>query len=48
MAPRSPLEILAQPDDATCGPTCLHAVYRHFGDALPLDSVIVTPPPSPL
>jgi len=40
MQPRSPLEILAQPDDATCGPTCLHAVYRHFGDPLPLDSVI--------
>lgn len=40
MHPRSPLEILAQPDDATCGPTCLHAVYRHFGDPLPLDSVI--------
>jgi hypothetical protein len=37
---RFPLEILAQPDDATCGPTCLHAVYRHFGDALPLDGVI--------
>ena len=34
------LEIEVQPDDATCGPTCLHAVYRHFGDALPLDSVI--------
>jgi len=40
MPPRSPLQILAQPDDATCGPTCLHAVYRHFGDALPLDAVI--------
>ncbi len=21
-----------QPDDVTCGPTCLHALYRHFGD----------------
>ena len=40
MQPRSPLQILAQPDEATCGPTCLHAVYRHFGDALPLDNVI--------
>ena len=38
--PRSQLEILAQPDDSTCGPTCLHAVYRHFGDALPLDGVV--------
>src|SRR5262245_50518729 len=34
------LQILPQPDDATCGPTCLHAVYRYFGDPLPLDSVI--------
>jgi hypothetical protein len=34
------LEIQRQPDDATCGPTCLHAVYRYFGDGLPLDDVI--------
>jgi hypothetical protein len=40
MQPRVELDILPQPDDATCGPTCLHAVYRYFGDALPLDSVI--------
>lgn len=25
------LEIQAQPDDQTCGPTCLHALYRHWG-----------------
>jgi hypothetical protein len=37
---RPELQILPQPDDATCGPTCLHAVYRYFGDALPLDGVI--------
>jgi hypothetical protein len=30
------LEIEVQPDDATCGPTCLHAVYRHWGDTVPL------------
>lgn len=29
--------IQRQPDDQTCGPTCLHAVYRHFGDELPLE-----------
>jgi hypothetical protein len=40
MNPRAALQILPQPDDATCGPTCLHAVYRYFGDPLPLDSVI--------
>lgn len=39
---RSPLhlEILPQPDDTTCGPTCLHAVYAYFGDALDLSTVI--------
>jgi hypothetical protein len=40
-APRElDLEILGQPDDATCGPTCLHAVYRYFEESLPLGSVI--------
>lgn len=34
------LEILPQPDDVTCGPTCLHAVYRYFGESLPLEQVI--------
>ena len=23
--------ILTQPDDSTCGPTCLHAVYAYHG-----------------
>ena len=30
-------EIQRQPDDVSCGPTCLHAVYRYFGDELPPD-----------
>lgn len=34
------LEILRQPDDATCGPTCLHAVYRYFGDGIELPDLI--------
>ena len=34
------LDILPQPDDTTCGPTCLHALYRYFGDDIPLDQVI--------
>lgn len=34
------LEILPQPDDTTCGPTCLHAVYGYFEDHLPLSDVI--------
>lgn len=39
------LDILPQPDDTTCGPTCLHAVYGFYGDALDLYRVIseVTP-----
>lgn len=40
-----PFDILPQPDDVTCGPTCLHAVYRFLGAPLPLQRVIdeVTP-----
>lgn len=37
---RIELAIERQPDDTTCGPTCLQAVYRFFGDELPLDQVI--------
>jgi hypothetical protein len=39
------LDILPQPDDTTCGPTCLHAVYAYYGDTMSLDRVIreVTP-----
>ncbi len=33
-------DIQAQPDDFTCGPTCLHALYNYFGDTLSLDQVI--------
>jgi hypothetical protein len=29
-----------QPDDVTCGPACLHGVYRHYGDEVPLERVI--------
>jgi hypothetical protein len=38
------LEILRQPDDSTCGPTCLHAVYRYFKDPVALDDVIAEVP----
>ncbi|MEZ5988424.1 MAG: peptidase-C39 like family protein [Planctomycetota bacterium] len=34
------LEVNAQPNDTTCGPTCLHAVYRYFGDEVPLQQLI--------
>ena len=30
----------AQPDDETCGPNCLHAVYRYFGEEMGLGTVI--------
>lgn len=32
--------ILPQPDDFTCGPTCLHALYRYFDDDISLEQVI--------
>lgn len=34
------LEILPQPDDFTCGPTCLHAVYRYWGDDVPMRELV--------
>lgn len=37
---RLPVQILPQPDETTCGPTCLHAVYRYWGDDEPLANVI--------
>lgn len=40
MQKRLHLGILPQPDDYTCGPTCLHAVYRYYGDTIPLADVI--------
>jgi len=39
------LEMPPQPDDSTCGPTCLHAVYRYFGDEVSLGQVIEEVPP---
>jgi hypothetical protein len=38
------LDILPQPDDTTCGPTCLQAMYRYWGDEAPLDQVIAETP----
>jgi len=34
------IEILPQPDDSTCGPTCLHAVYRYYGVERDLSDLI--------
>ncbi len=40
METRLTLNILPQPDEITCGPTCLQAVYGYFGEHLPLEKVI--------
>lgn len=34
------MDILPQPNDTTCGPTSLHAIYRYYGDDIPLEQVI--------
>jgi hypothetical protein len=34
------LQILPQPDDETCGATCLHAMYSYYGESLSLEEVI--------
>jgi len=44
---RLAFDILPQPDDVTCGPTCLHAVYGFYGDALPIGQVIDEVAPLP-
>lgn len=41
------LGIQAQPDETTCGPTCLHAVYRYWKDPIELDQVIAETPVLP-
>lgn len=33
-------DITPQPDESTCGPACLHAVYRHYGDRGALQAMI--------
>ncbi len=33
-------DIKAQPDEVTCGPTCLHAIYHYFHDPVELKEVI--------
>lgn len=35
-------DISRQPTDTTCGPTCLHAVYRYLGEDLSLTEVIAS------
>ena len=37
----------AQPDDTTCGPTCLTQVFRYYGISTSLDEVIRSTPKNP-
>lgn len=37
---RLDVSIQRQPDETTCGPTCLDAVYQFYGDPLPLPRVV--------
>jgi hypothetical protein len=46
-ATRLPISISPQPDDVTCGPTCLQSVYRYFGEEVPLEELIATVPTLP-
>ncbi|MEQ8821534.1 MAG: hypothetical protein RLY93_14950 [Sumerlaeia bacterium] len=42
-----PLKIHRQPDDVTCGPTCLQAIYAYHGDEISLKDVIAQAPQFP-
>lgn len=37
---RLPVKMLPQPDETTCGPTCLHAIYRYWGEDERLPEII--------
>jgi hypothetical protein len=37
---RLPIQMMPQPDETTCGPTCLHSVYRYWGDDESLQNVV--------
>lgn len=34
------IKILRQPNDTTCGPTCLHAVYTYYNEVISLEQII--------
>lgn len=40
MESRLQIDIQPQPDDFTCGPTCLQAIYRYFGDEVPIEQLL--------
>lgn len=43
-SPKLELQVERQPDETTCGPTCLHAIYRYWGDDVPLAQVVAEVP----
>ncbi len=42
-----PVERFEQPDDVTCGPTCLTQIYRYYGYEKSLEEVIAETPSNP-
>jgi hypothetical protein len=40
MTRRLDFHILPQPDGSTCGPTCLQAPYRFYGEELELERIV--------
>lgn len=40
-------DINLQLDNTTCGPTCLHAIYRYYNDQIPLQKVTAEVPSIP-
>lgn len=46
-AHRLAFEVAAQPTGSTCGPTCLHALYRYYDDLIELGDVIREVEPLP-
>lgn len=36
--------VTRQPDDETCGPSCLYSIYRHFGERVPFRDVLAEVP----
>jgi hypothetical protein len=47
MITRLNFDIMRQPDNVTCGPTCLHAIYRYHDDPVSLPAVIAEIPQLP-
>lgn len=40
MKRRIKVDIMPQPDDVSCGATCLHAVYRYYGERMDLGRLV--------